>query len=216
MNYIAARRQEEKTRRRADILDAAEQVAAAEGLEALTMEDVARQARLSRALLYVYFRDKLDLQDAMAERALRELHARFVAAVAAHPRGVDQLVAMGRAYVAFGAEAPVQFDVLARCEARAALPTGEDDDNAAAVLQAGARVHALMIDSIRAGIGDGSIAPDAGDPGTVAVTLWGLMHGVCQILRMKAGALAYYGIAPEALVEQALALARSGLATRTT
>ena len=70
MNYIAERRQEEKDRRRSDILDAAEAVAATIGIEALTMDQVARRARISRALLYVYFHDKSDLHFALCERAL--------------------------------------------------------------------------------------------------------------------------------------------------
>ena len=50
MNYIAERRLEEKERRRAEIVDAAEAAGREVGLDALTMDDVARRARLSRAL----------------------------------------------------------------------------------------------------------------------------------------------------------------------
>jgi AcrR family transcriptional regulator len=53
MSYIAERRLEEKERRRAEIVDAAEAAGREVGLDALTMDDVARRARLSRALLYV-------------------------------------------------------------------------------------------------------------------------------------------------------------------
>ena len=73
MNYVTERRQEEKERRRADILDAAEQVAASVGIEAMTMDEVARTARLSRALLYVYFQDKSDLLFGLCGRGLEQL-----------------------------------------------------------------------------------------------------------------------------------------------
>jgi AcrR family transcriptional regulator len=43
MNYIAERRQEEKERRRAEILDAAEAVIADGGWDELTMDLVARR-----------------------------------------------------------------------------------------------------------------------------------------------------------------------------
>ena len=59
MSELTDRRLEEKERRRLEILDAAEAVAAVVGVEALTMDLVARKARLSRALLYVYFNDKI-------------------------------------------------------------------------------------------------------------------------------------------------------------
>ena len=42
MSYIAERRQEEKERRRAEILDAAEAVAAQEGWDALTVDQCHR------------------------------------------------------------------------------------------------------------------------------------------------------------------------------
>ena len=79
MNYIAERRLEEKERRRAEIVDAAEAAGREVGLDSLTMDDVARRARLSRALLYVYFQDRSDLMFGLAERAMQMLHARFVA-----------------------------------------------------------------------------------------------------------------------------------------
>ena len=81
MNYIAERRQEEKERRRAEILDAAEQVTGSSGWDELTMDQVARRARLSRALLYVYFKDKVDLMYALCERCLMLLQQRFAEAV---------------------------------------------------------------------------------------------------------------------------------------
>src|SRR5215813_283388 len=116
MSYIAERRQEEKERRRGEILDAAEAVLASVGWDAMTMEEVARKARLSRALVYVYFKDKTDLMFGVGERALSALRQHFAAAVAQHQQGLDQLAAIGRAYIAFSREQPVYFDVIARCE----------------------------------------------------------------------------------------------------
>ena len=122
MNYIAERRLEEKERRRAEIVDAAEAAGREVGLDALTMDDVARRARLSRALLYVYFQDRSDLMFGLAERAMSMLHARFVEAAERHRTGLEQVSAMGRAYVAFSQEFPVLFDALARCELQSPEP----------------------------------------------------------------------------------------------
>ncbi len=94
MSYIAERRGEEKERRRAEILDAAETLYAAKGWDALTVDQVARSARLSRALVYVYFRDKEELLFAIGERAMRLLRDRFVAAAAGHSKGMDQVDAI--------------------------------------------------------------------------------------------------------------------------
>src|ERR1700737_5165931 len=98
MSYIAERRGEEKERRRAEILDAAEALYAKKGWDALTVDQVARSARLSRALVYVYFRDKEELLFAIGERAMRLLRDRFTEAAASHSGGMDRGGATGGAY----------------------------------------------------------------------------------------------------------------------
>ncbi len=112
MSYIAERRQEEKERRRAEIIDAAEAVAATVGWDAMTMDQVARKARLSRALLYVYFKDKTDLLFGLCERALATLTRRFTEAVGRQKRGLDQLVGNRPRVRRFAQEFPVYFEVI--------------------------------------------------------------------------------------------------------
>src|SRR6185295_10392480 len=94
MSYIAERRLEEKERRRAEIVDAAEAAGREVGLDALTMDDVARRARLSRALLYVYFQDRSDLMFGLCERAMGMLLVRFVEAAERERTGLEQVSAM--------------------------------------------------------------------------------------------------------------------------
>jgi AcrR family transcriptional regulator len=213
MNYIAERRQEEKERRRAEILDAAEAVASSVGWDALTMEQVARRARLSRALLYVYFQDKLDLMYGIAERALATMGQRFAEAVSRHKLGLDQMVGIGRAYVAFSQEFPVYFDILARCELRE-VNTAEAAPNEAACQVAGDALQGLMIGVINTGLRDGSIRADIGDPKLVANALWGMTHGVVQLAATKAKVLAHHGVDGRALLEQAMVMATYALAAR--
>jgi len=210
MDPIAARRLEEKERRRNEILDAAERVAAVTGLECLTMDQVARDARLSRGLLYVYFQDKHDLVAGIGERALVGLHTRFSALVDGSKTGLEQVVAMGRAYVAFAAECPLQFEILARFEATdaSAIAAGSNDG---ACLAAGARVHELLTAALETGMRDGSVAASAGAPNTVALSLWAMTHGTIQVASMKRAVLTQQGVTPEALVEQTLRMATISL-----
>lgn len=210
MDPIAARRLEERERRRNDILDAAERVASVAGLENLTMDQVARDARLSRGLLYVYFQDKHDLVAGICERALIGLHARFAALVGGTRNGLEQVVAMGRAYVAFAAECPLQFEILARFEATDASAT-VGGSNHGACLAAGARVHALLTAALATGMADRSIARSAGSPDTIALSLWAMTHGTIQVASMKRAMLTRQGVTPEALVEQTLRMATTSL-----
>jgi TetR/AcrR family transcriptional regulator len=205
MNYIAERRQEEKERRRVEIIDAAEAVAASVGWDAMTMDQVARKARLSRALLYVYFKDKTDLLFGLCERALATLTQRFTEAASRHKRGMDQLVGIGRAYIAFSQEFPVYFEVIARCELIS--PEPQTDTNEGAAMLKGDDCRNMMVAVIEAGMRDGSIRADAGDPKIVSTALWGFMHGVLQLASTKANHLAHDGIATRDLVEHALLMA---------
>lgn len=210
MNYIAERRQEEKERRRAEILDAAEAVTASAGWDAMTMDQVARTARLSRALVYVYFKDKTDLMFGIGERALGTLRQCFTAAVARHVRGLDQLVAIGHAYITFSREHAVYFDVMARCEL-ISPDASKLQPNEEACLAGGDAVRHLMQEALELGKRDGSIRPDVGESKAVTVCLWGFIHGIIQLSAAKEKMLAHDGLHPPELLEQAMLMATRSL-----
>jgi TetR/AcrR family transcriptional regulator len=187
MSYIAARRGEEKERRRAEILDAAEALYAKQGWDALTVDQVARGARLSRALVYVYFRDKEELLFAIGERAMRLLRDRFVAAAAQHLQGMDQVEAIGQAYMAYANEFPHYFDFCSRFHAHSvAVDPGSHEG---ACRAAGDEAIGAVVGAIEVGKRDGSIRPDVGESAKLAITLWqgsacpfpisATMHSVC-------------------------------------
>jgi AcrR family transcriptional regulator len=211
MSELTDRRLEEKERRRLEILDAAETVAGVVGVEALTMELVARKARLSRALLYVYFHDKSALLLALCVRALAALQARFEGAAADHTLGMAQVEACGRAYVAFAEEFPARFEALAHVEAQ--HPGGDHDPAYEEFLAAGDRTHGAICAAIERGMQDGSIRPEAGPPSLIGFTLWGLMHGLIQLSITKSASLGREGVGRTQLIDQGFRLALDALAT---
>lgn len=208
MSYLAERREEEKERRRAEMVDAAEELYAEVGWDAVTMERVAKSARLSRALLYVYFRDKNDLLHAITERALLELRERFVAAAAAHPLGIDQVQAIGRAYVRFQQEKPYRFDACSRFHAHQAAGQPAEDACAAA----GDAVMEVIVKALLQGQADGSIRKDIGNPAQVCVMLWAFTHGLIQIGTNKTQEIARQGVEVPQLMEGSFAMLRYMLA----
>ena len=212
MSYIAERRVEEKERRRGEIVDAAARLYAEKGWDAVTMDQVARSARLSRALLYVYFRDKEELLFALGERAMQLQRELFTAAVARHARGVDQVEAIGRAYMAYAESYPHYFDACARFHAHSMSP--EPGSNEGACALAGDAVLGIVVAAIRTGIADGSIRADIGDPMLVAVTLWAFTHGVIQLATTKGTELARFGISVAEFSAYSLQLMRSLTAPR--
>jgi AcrR family transcriptional regulator len=209
MSYISERRQEERDRRRAEILDSAEAVYAQVGWDAVTMDQVARRARLSRALVYVYFKDKSDLHLALVERALDALRECFAAARVGKARGIDEVEAIGQAYLAFARELPHYFDACARFEAR----TSSDgvQPNETACMAAGHRVHETIVASLNRGIADGSIRADIGDPYLTSVALWAFSHGLVQIAATKSGQMEVEGIPVQKFLDHATDLALRSL-----
>jgi TetR/AcrR family transcriptional regulator len=206
MSYIAVRRGEEKERRRAEILDAAEALYAKKGWNALTVDQVARSARLSRALVYVYFRDKEDLLFAIGERAMRLLHDRFKAAIAGTARGMDQVDAIGRAYMGYAHEFPHYFDFCTRFQSHSMEADSSTNEGACQV--AGDQVLGTVVQAIETGIRDGSIRADVGDPRLLALTLWAFTHGIIQIAMAKGSDLARRGVAVQDFSNYAFQLLR--------
>src|SRR3982074_1792034 len=143
MSYITERRGEEKERRRVEILDAAEALYAKKGWDAVTVDQVARSARLSRALVYVYFRDKEELLFAIGERAMRLLRDRFIEAAAGHALGIDKVEAIGRAYMGYAYEFPHYFDFCTRFQAHAM--TVDPGSHESACLVAGDEVIGVVV-----------------------------------------------------------------------
>lgn len=210
MSHVAERREEEKERRRAEIVDAAEALYAEVGWDSVTMDRIAKSARLSRALIYVYFQDKSDLLLAIAERALVELRERFVAAAGTEKSGLDRVQSIGHAYVAFQREMPYRFDACSRFHAHQAAGQPTDDACAAA----GDAVIAVIVEALTQGQSDGSIRREIGNPAQVCVMLWAFTHGLIQIGTNKTQEIARLGIEVPQLVEGSFAMLRYMLAAK--
>ena len=193
MSSIAERREEEKERRRGEFLDAAELLYAQDGWEAVTMDHVARTARLSRGLVYVYFRDKDDLLFAIGERAMKLLYQRFAATLETPGSGREKVMAIGRAYMGYALEFPHFFDFCSRFQ-RHEISEGASA-NEEACHAAGDAVMELVVQGIQIGVADGSISPAvAREPVMLAISLWAFTHGIVQITVTKGTELARHGM----------------------
>jgi AcrR family transcriptional regulator len=210
-SYIAERRQEEKDRRRIEIVEAAEELYRELGWDAVTMDSVAKRARLSRALVYVYFKDKRDLHFAIAMRALDFVRTRFEEASAREKTGLEQVVAIGRAYMAFAQEFPHYFDACARLELHAP-DTSDASPQELPCFESGQRTHEVVVKALSQGQRDGSIRADIGDLQVTSRVLWGFTHGLIQIAITKGQLLAQIGISVQQLTQHALTLLQQMLA----
>ncbi len=161
------------------ILDAAVQLFHQRGLDQVTFGDVARRARLSRPLVYFYFPDMRTLLLEAVLLGTRERRQRFDAAVNAKLNGLEEAAALGRAYLQFHFDRPALFFLCMATGPRLGGP-GEPAPLERLLLNEEQGAMDLVARAVARGIQDGSIRPDVGNPKTVALSLWGLSHGLAQ------------------------------------
>ena len=200
---IRARKEQEKLERRESIVDAAEKVFFDKGYERTTMDDIARAAALSRGLLYVYFRDKSAILEAVMLRAAEKLRQRFREVAASDMDGGAKIQAMGQAYYAFSIEEPDHFDLLTR--AAGDWPTLEPAPLDSTLDACSGEIMRIMADTLEDGIKDGSLdAALIPSPLQTALYLRGTLHGIIMLTRQPAVKELADQQSADALVEYAL------------
>lgn len=197
---------------RDDIVAAATRLFAAHGLENVTFGQIAKEAKVSRPLVYFHFSDQRTLFLECVFRAMKELRDRFVRGIAPADSGLDQLEAMGRIYFGLHEDAPALFQVLAMYEAQPpAGGTARELYDRIEVLHA--EVDEMKTGFVLRGIRDGSIRKDVGDPQTVSTCLWAFSHGLSQLLAVKGTHLCQcFGLDLPKAVNTGFALLRRSLA----
>ena len=182
---LKTRREREKQARYDTILDAAELVFSEKGYERTSMDDIARTASLSRALLYVYFKDKAAIQRGIMLRAGHSLFRRFEQARETADTGLAQIRAMGESYYRFYLEEPDYFSALTKASTAMAEA---DETQAEEMLCSQSDLMALMVGAIELGLQDGTMNRDRiTDPVQTALYLRGALHGVILLCQSEMG-----------------------------
>lgn len=182
---LKTRREREKQARYDTILDAAELVFAEKGYERTSMDDIARTASLSRALLYVYFKDKAAIQRGIMLRAGHSLFRRFEEARQTADTGLAQIRAMGESYYRFYLEEPDYFSALTKASTAMAEA---DESQAEEMLCSKSDLMALMVGAIELGLDDGTMNRQRiSDPVQTALYLRGALHGVILLCQAEMG-----------------------------
>jgi AcrR family transcriptional regulator len=182
---LKTRREREKQARYDTILDAAELVFSEKGYERTSMDDIARTASLSRALLYVYFKDKAAIQRGIMLRAGHALFRRFEEARQTADNGLAQIRAMGESYYRFYLEEPDYFSALTKASTAMAEA---DESQAEEMLCSKSDLMELMVGAIELGLQDGTMNRDRiKNPVQTALYLRGALHGVILLCQSEMG-----------------------------
>lgn len=181
---VAERKEREKQQRRNDIIDAAEKVFFSKGYDNSSMDDVAKEAELSKGTLYLYFHSKEDLYAAIVGRGAKVMNQLFSEAVAGQPDGLCKTKSIGQAFIKFFNDYPDYHDALMFDQSKLTVLDCDECLNEIAALEVKKRSNEIFIGAIREGIADGSIRNDL-DPVLTAMILWGQTMGILQLVKNK-------------------------------
>ncbi len=180
---VAERRGREKEQRRNDIIDAAEKIFFAKGINAATMDEVAEEAELSKGTLYLYFKSKEELYLAINSRGLAIMEQMFVEALAQGKTGLEKINKIGDAYFEFYKKYPDYFNATIYYDLNE-INLDKEGKCAAVCHDQGLQTLEIVARAVSMGIEDGTLRSDL-NPLHTAVVLWAHSTGMIQILSRK-------------------------------
>ncbi|WP_327099308.1 TetR/AcrR family transcriptional regulator [Nocardia vinacea] len=143
-----------------------------EGLGAVSLRRVAREAGVSTGAPYHHFADRSALLAALSTQGFRRLGSDLAAARAAAGTPLQALTALAETYVRFSQENPGYFRLMFRPE----LSQPDKHPDAAA---AGDAAFDVLADTIAEAVAAGLLPADKAD--TLAVMWWSLAHGMASL-----------------------------------
>ena len=165
----AARR--EDTRRA--ILAAATELFQAQGYEDFSLRQVAEAIGYSPTTIYLYFADKDDLLFHAAMEGFALFGERLQAAYESSSDPAAKLAALGRAYIAFGLEHPVNYRLMFM--QRGEFLDRTPPEGCESVIDS----FGLLLRAVQEGLAAGRIRP--GDERAYAGMIWAGVHGIVSL-----------------------------------
>lgn len=176
---IAERRARQKVEMRELILNAARDLFAEQGFEAVTMREIAQRIEYSPTAIYGHFKDKMTLlQDLCAVDFLEFAQSFDQAAREKDP--IERLKKIGLAYVRFALENPNHYRFMFM------MPLPEEAEPSAESLREykgrpDKDAYALLRTTVDAALKTGRFRPGFRDADEIAQVLWAGVHGVAAL-----------------------------------
>lgn len=177
---IVERRRSRKDGLRRDILAAARTMFAEEGFEAVTMRKLAARIEYSPTAIYLHFRDKDAVLEAVCEETFAQLAERLAKVAARGLPPLDFLREGLRLYVRFGLQHPSDYTLTFTLRGRR-----HEADPAQFAASAGFRAFDYLRQALRSCIDSGDL-PEL-DVEVAAQSLWAAMHGIVSLFIAHSG-----------------------------
>jgi AcrR family transcriptional regulator len=171
------RRERERQETRAKIMDAARDLFAREGYEAVSMRRIAEVIEYSPTAIYVHFRDKQDLMFQICQQDFVAL-AGGIADLQQIADPVERIRKMGEAYVWFGVTHPNHYRLMFMTKVDLPPDVVLQDKNHGNVDRDS---YALLRHTCQQAIDAGRVRPEYADADTLAQLFWIAVHGVTSL-----------------------------------
>ena len=179
------RREREREEVRTRIFDAARDLFARDGYEAVSMRKIADAIEYSPTAIYVHFKDKAEL--------MRELcHADFARmaevnrSVFEMPDPVERIRELGYQYIRFAVSHPNHFRLMFMTKPTAEMAMSPDQLKDAGHGDPNQDGYALLKLCVEQAIARGRVRDDVGDADTVTQLFWSGVHGVASLHIVRA------------------------------
>ena len=163
---------------RRTIQDAAEALFIEKGVEATSIEEIAKMAGYSKATLYVYFKSKADIWNTVLYSSMKMLRENVVNAVSQNGDAIEKYFAVCGAITDFSEEYPLYFEGLL-----GTILLKEDDLNRQ-IYEIGEEIMSVVSQLITQGIEEGVIRGDVQFP-HVAFVFWSCISGMIRMASQK-------------------------------
>lgn len=169
------RREREKAELRAKILDAARELFAKDGYDAVTMRKIAERIEYSPTAIYLHFADKDALLFELVEGDFAALAQHFMK-LGRIDDPLERIVKCGRAYVEFGLAHPNHYLLMFTMPAPAGVKKRMAEKE-----NPRPDAYAFLRDAVREAIEKKMLRRELRDTELVAQTLWSAVHGIVTL-----------------------------------
>ena len=163
-------------------MDAARELFASEGYDAVSMRRIAEAIEYSPTAIYVHFRDKQDLMFQLCRTDFAWL-AQSMVELQQVADPIERIKRMGHAYIRFGVEHPNHYRLMFMTRVDLPPEVVLQDENHGNVDRDS---YALLKQTCQQAIDRGQIRPEYRDADLIAQTFWAAVHGVASLQITKA------------------------------
>ena len=158
---VISRKQREREQRRKGLIDAAEKLFFEKGYDNVTMDEIADEAEVNKALLYYYFKNKEALFFAVDLRGVRILHELYLKCSNLDVDGYTKIKSMIQSLFEFSKDYSDYFRIYRYAGTERFQMSDNEDAKELVDLTTG--IWRIMVEAILQGMKDGTIRKDV-DP----------------------------------------------------